>query len=56
MTAEDGFPISIWEVVKIMGPFWIPSKITAPNFEGTQNGTTILKTTHIDPNQYLLIL
>ena len=37
----------IWVVVKIMVPFWIPNIIRPLIFRVPQNGTIILRTTHI---------
>ena len=39
--------VGIWVVVKIMIPFGVLKKNTAPSIEGTQNGTMISTTTHM---------
>ena len=39
---------TIWVVVKIKAPFWGTLNIRCRIIIGTQNGTLILTTTHID--------
>ena len=40
--------VLMWVVVKIMVPFWVPLNIRCRIIIGTQKGTIILTTTHVN--------